>query len=351
MHTCTALDPFSKIGVLKNKIEGIRTASVKDIPIIMDELTFGLLNTSSLLNYSNAIFQLELSSFPDSSWGLSLTIISTILLVIGVIANTIVIILVLARNELRTPTFTVIACLSVADLLCLCSRYVVGIYATKHFMGYQAVLMYATITFYFLHSANFHIVLIAYLRYVFITKPLESVKITTKSVLKMSGGVWFAGILTGSLYCLRIVLELHDNITFKDGSVLEIIFCIYVTFVLFLLIVVLHIIKIFKLKNTGHLSSGQHSSISRKMSLMIFIIIVIYLLSTTPILVGIILYFICISIDYSIAVCPISFYYYAVSVSSLCLLLNNAVNPLIYFFFSPPSLKALRRIKQFCTKS
>ncbi|XP_056001312.1 allatostatin-A receptor-like [Ostrea edulis] len=316
----------------------------------MDELTFGLPNTSSLLNYSNATVQPALETISDSLWAL-ITIISTIFLVIGVIGNTIVIILVSTRKGLRTPTFTAIACLSVADLLCVCSRYVFTINGIRNVMGYQFWNMYITVTFYFLHGANFHIVLIAYLRYVFITKPLQSVKITTKSVLKMSGGVWFAGILTGSLYCLMILLEMHDNITAKDGSVLEMIFCIYVTFVPFLLIVVLHIIKIFKLNKTGHLSSGQHLSISKKMSLMIFIIIVIYLLSTTPMLTGIIIYFLCISIDFKPAVCHIFFSYYTVSVVSLCLLLNNAVNPLIYFFFSPPSLKVLHRIKQCCTKS
>ncbi|XP_056001310.1 thyrotropin-releasing hormone receptor-like [Ostrea edulis] len=318
----------------------------------MDELTFTVSpNTSSLLNYSNATFQPALETFSDSSWGLSITIISTILLVIGVAGNTIIIILVSTRKELRTPTFTAIACLSVADLLCLCSRYVYTINAIKHFMEYQAWSMYGTVTFYFLHSANFHIMLIAYLRYVFITKPLRSVNITTKSVLKMSGGVWFAGILTGSLYCLTIVLELYENITVEHSSVLQVIFYIYVTFVPFLLIVVLHIIKIFKLNKMGHLSTGKHLSISRKMSLMLFIVILIYILSTTPMLATMILYLICMSIDYRLAVCQISFFYYTVSVVSLCLLLNNAVNPLVYFFFSPPSLKVLRRIKQCCTKS
>ncbi|XP_048742860.2 thyrotropin-releasing hormone receptor-like [Ostrea edulis] len=318
-----------------------------DVPA---ELTFGLPNASSLLNCSNATFQPASETISDSSWAL-ITIISTILLVIGVIGNTIVIIVVSTRKKLRTPTFTAIACLSVADFLCLCSRYVFTINGNRYVMGYQFLNIYATVTFYFLHSANFHIVLITYLRYVFITKPLQSVTITTKSVLKMSGGVWFAGILTGSLYCLRIVLELHDNITAKDGYVFEIISGIYVTFVPFLLIVVLHIMKIFKLKKTGHLSSGQHSSISRKMSLMIFIIIVIYLLSTIPILTGVILYFTCIFIDFRLAVCHILFCYHPEHVVSMCLLLNNAVNPLIYFFFSPPSLKVLRRIKQCCTKS
>ncbi|XP_056001284.1 uncharacterized protein LOC125656214 [Ostrea edulis] len=218
-------------------------------------------------------------------------------------------------------------------------------------MGEQAWNMYGTVTFYFLHSANFHIVLIAYLRYVFITKPLQSVKITTKSVLKMSGGVWFAGILTGSLYCFRIIMELHENITAKNSVLIELIFGIYIAFVPFLFIVVLHIIKIFKLKKTSYLSPEQPSSISRKMSLMLFVIIVIYLLSTIPLLANMILHLICFLIDFRLTECQFFFFYHNISVTSLFLLLNNAVNPLIYFFFSPPSLKVLRRIKQCCTKS
>jgi hypothetical protein len=236
-------------------------------------------------------------------------------------------------------------------LLCLCSRYVHTINCMQKVMGYQVWTTYGIITFYFLHSANFHIVLIAYLRYLLITNPLQSVQITIKSVLKMSGGVWFAGIITGSLYCLKIMMELHDKITVKYSNLFELVFCIYVTFVPLSLIVVLHISKIFKLRAMRVLSPERPSSISRKMSLMIFVIIVIYILSTTPPLINMVLHLICFLIDFRVAECQFFFFYYNISIVSLCLLLNNAVNPLIYFFFSPASLNFFGRIKPCCRKS
>jgi hypothetical protein len=149
---------------------------------------------SSALNVSTVEIKRDLTNIVDSWWILPFIILTTIVLIIGVVDNTIVIIVVSKRKGLHTPTFTAIACLSVADLRSLCTRYMKIIDRLKCFMGYQIWVMYPTVTFYFLLSANFHVVLIAYLRYVFIINPLQSLKITTKSVLQMSGRVWLAGV-------------------------------------------------------------------------------------------------------------------------------------------------------------
>jgi hypothetical protein len=282
-------------------------------------------------------------------FGLPVTTISTILLVMGVVGNAIVIIAVSTRKVLHTPTFSAIACLSVADLLCLCSRYVHTINDMHSVMGNQGWYMYSIVTFYFLHSANFHIVLLAYLRYAFLAKPLQSLNITTKSVLKMSGGVWLVGILVGSLYGFG-TMYLEGYSTYLS-FVFEITFGIYITFVPFLLIVVLHVLKIVKLRQMRYLSQEQPLSITSKMSAMLFILIVTYILSTIPVIVNMILHLVCFLIDFRVTQCQFFFSYYNISVTALFLLLNNALNPLIYFFFSPPSLIVYRRFTQCCKMS
>jgi hypothetical protein len=269
-----------------------------------------------------------------------------------VLGNIAVIIVVSTKKTLHTPTFTAIACLSVADLLCSCARSV-QMFSNMHVViGYQEWYkhMLGEIRVYTIHSANFHIVLIAYLRYVFIAKPLQSLTITTKHVLKMSGGVWAVGILAVVWHSLEIILRNQRDITYVN-YLFEIILGIYIIFVPLLLLAVLHVMKIFKLRQRGQLSREQPSSISTQMSLMLFVLIVIYVLSTFPALVSVVLQLVCFLIENRIYECQLFSSYYNIAIVALCLLLNNSINPVIYFFFSPPCRNLFRRLTQCCRKS
>jgi amino acid transporter len=139
-------------------------------------------------------------------------------------------------------------------------------------------------------------------------------------------------------------------ISFEHTIWIEIVFGIFVFFVPFLLIVVFHMMKIFKLKKKEYFSPQQLSPLSRRLSLVSFAVILIYILSTFPMLAYQILFLICYRIDFNVTECQ-SLYDYTVSIVSLCLLLNNAINPLIYFFFIPQNLKFCKRIKHCCEKS
>jgi hypothetical protein len=163
--------------------------------------------------------------------------------------------------------------------------------------------MYTIVTFYFLNSANFHIVLIAYLRYVFLSKPLQSLTITTKRVLKMSGGVWLIGLLVSSLYGFRVLYIQEDGnyLIFEN----DVTFAIYVMFVPILFVVVLHVLKIVKLRQIRYMSPGQPSSITSKISAMLFVLLVTYIVSTSPAMFNLILHLVCFLTDYRGTLCQV----------------------------------------------
>jgi hypothetical protein len=320
--------------------------------LLTELISTGLSNTTSLPGASFAEAHQNITNTSEWSGFVPDIPITMPLVGIGVVGNVIVIILVSSRRELHTPTYTAIACLSVADLFCMCSR-IVHMMSNMHIVaGNQTWYMYmlAEIRFYTFHSANYHIVLIAYLRYVFIVRPLQSLTVTTKRVLKMSGGVWLAGILAVSLHSTGIILMQQREIIYV-GYLYEMIFAIYVTFVPLLLLAVLHVRKIFKLRQRGYLSQEQPSSISRKMSVMLFVLIAIYVVSSLPPLGSVVLQLVCFLIDYRVAECQLFSSRYSVPIVALCLLLNNSVNPVIYFFFSTPCRNVFRRLAQCCRKS
>ncbi|XP_062590139.1 melanocortin receptor 5-like isoform X2 [Saccostrea cucullata] len=305
-------------------------------------------------NYNNSVLELENNvtyNTPrnnDVSTEFLVTLIVAILILItGVIGNSFTIMFVIVKRNLHTPTYTVIACFGIADLLASCSRFVLHLDQYFEFLDPMDITVYGIITMFFLHAANFHVVLFAYLRCAFISTPLQSIGITCQKVLKISIVIWIVCGVVTSVYGTIMIFEIKSIIALEDSLFTEIIFWSYTYFLPLFLIVYFHVTKIKTVRQHRSETTRTpcYTHMSKSMSFMFIIIIAIFVISTTPSYVHVIIQYICWKENYQFNICihypfPLSY-----SISYICVMLNNCINPLIYFIFSPPARKFLNRCR------
>ncbi|XP_052694949.1 C-C chemokine receptor type 1-like [Crassostrea angulata] len=268
-----------------------------------------------------------------------IVIAASILFCIGLIGNSITVCFVAVSKRLHAPTYVLIGCLAVSDVLASVTRYV-QIFYKSLFNESSHLYIYEIFTFLFIHSAFFHMVLVSYVRFVFLVNPLHSLKLTCKRILWMSFAIWISSVVVSIGYGTFKVLDLINIISFETAVFAEVGFGLYISGLPFIIVVVFNVRKLYYLYNQTALV--RRNKIANSMSLMFWIIIVIYLLSTIYPLIYTINYALLNSslLDLSVDLVHDMF--------SFSLLVNTCLNPLIYFMFSPPVLRFLTRLKKCC---
>ena len=258
-------------------------------------------------------------------------VFGTILFIIGFVGNFVTVTFIVSSKTLHTPTYVTICCLAVSD----------GLSSVSRFIFLLPVISWLIPTFgsLFLHSAQFHMTLVSYVRDVFLAKPLKSLEIDNKSILKLSGTIWICSLIIGVGYGISFFSD--QNV----GSWMEFFFGLYIFVVPFVLVVYFHIKKMYYLYNLPSLGTGNNQITSR-LSRIFLVIISIYLASVLyPLLYTVIVLVFGLRSDV--------FLYFSVFDSNmfhLFLLFNNCINPLIYFMASPVCLRLLTRAqKHVCT--
>ncbi|XP_052692599.1 olfactory receptor 2M7-like [Crassostrea angulata] len=263
-------------------------------------------------------------------------IAASVLVCIGLFGNSITVCFVAVSKRLHTPTYVLIGCLAVSDVLASVTRYV-KIFDRYVFKEYSHACIYVIFTFLFLHSAFFHMVLVSYVRFVFITNPLRSLNLTCKRILWMSLAVWIISVVVSIGYGTFKVLDLMQMISSETAVSAEVGFVMYVCGFPFIIVVVFNVQKLYYLYNQT--ANVRRTRIANLMSVMFSIIIVIYLLSTIYPLIYV--------IEFGLLKCSLSDIHKDLvhDMFSFSLLVNTCLNPLIYFMFSPPVLRVLSRLK------
>ncbi|XP_052692615.1 melanocyte-stimulating hormone receptor-like, partial [Crassostrea angulata] len=260
-----------------------------------------------------------------------IVIAASILFCIGLIGNSITVCFVSVSKRLHTPTYVLIGCLAVSDVLASVTRYV-QIFYESLFYEYYHLYIYEIFTFLFINSAFFHMVLVSYVRFVFIANPLHSLNLTCKRILWMSFAIWISSVVVSIGYGAFKVLELMNIISFETAVLAEIGFGLYVSGIPFIIVIIFNVRKLYYLYNQT--ASVRRTRIANSMSLMFWIIIVIYLLSTIYPLFYVIDY--AVLKERSLLNRRLDF---VQNMFSFSLLVNSCLNPLIYFMFSPPVLR------------
>ncbi|XP_052692361.1 melanocyte-stimulating hormone receptor-like [Crassostrea angulata] len=269
-----------------------------------------------------------------------IVIAASILFCIGLIGNSITVCFVAVSKRLHTPTYVLIGCLAVSDVLASVTRYV-QIFYESLFYEYYHLYIYEIFTFLFINSAFFHMVLVSYVRFVFIANPLHSLNLTCKRILWMSFAIWISSVVVSIGYGAFKVLDLMNIISFETAVLAEIGFGLYVSGIPFIIVIIFNVRKLYYLYNQT--ASVRRTRIANSMSLMFWIIIVIYLLSTIYPLFYVIDY--AVLKERSLLNRRLDF---VQNMFSFSLLVNSCLNPLIYFMFSPPVLRLLSRLRKCC---
>lgn len=123
----------------------------------------------------------------------------------------------------------------------------------------------------------------------------------------------------------------------------------------FLFITFFHIRKVMKMGHSVISGTDSATKIKMSMSMMLIIISIVYLLSSLyPLFFFIVSYFICVKTKYRSEFCSGFFYHdeyeWFVYLSPFCLLLNNCINPLIYFMFSPLMCRMYSSVRRLITR-
>lgn len=168
-------------------------------------------------------------------------IAASTLICIGFIGNLITMGFIAVSKQLHTPTYVTIGCLAVADVLASVTRYVLIL--SKSFDSFfkdNSQSIYEIFTFLFIHSAFFHMALLTYVRFVFITNPLQSLKMTCTTILFMSCAVWMSSIAILLGYGVSYFLTLKSVISVETRNWCEIEFALYVAGIPFIVHVVIY---------------------------------------------------------------------------------------------------------------
>lgn len=245
-------------------------------------------------------------------------IIASVICIVGFLGNSATIVSFLVQKKVQTPTYTGIFCSSIADLTALLSRYLVIYYIImaptmtiddKFLFGISALTQM---------SSNLHVLIIAIIRYIYVSKPFYSLTFPYSKVMWMSFGVWVTSILIAALYTFHLYLFEQNFMSESQSVVVEIFMTSVPFFVSLIPIIILHVLNIVRLRK-GLSQSNVH--VSKTMLMILAAIIIIFLVANTPAIIFNLLYLYAIQTQL--------FWF-----GQNFLMLSNCSNPFVYVFYS-----------------
>lgn len=255
---------------------------------------------------------------------LILLCVSTVIVVIGVLGNSLTIGLIVCEKKFHTPTYVAIACLSFSDMTALTFSY---LFKCVYPFSMVSFVVLSGISISCLHVSTCHVVLFAILRYLIVAHPLWSRRhVRIKAVLITSLFLWMYGVTYGVFHLMVLEKSSSRSVTIAVDRTLEII--VPLAFIL-----VFHCLKI------RHLKRSETPLISRQANRMFKVTSVIacaYFVTMTPIWTVVIL----IALD-TFGEEPPGYMSIIFTISVLIYLLNFVIDPFIYFVFTPKFRKQI----------
>jgi hypothetical protein len=266
-----------------------------------------------------------------------MVIVSTL----GIISNIILIAQITRDKKLHIPTFVVIACLSVADLLfsvsiCIWSIAIssdgISIW-TSYFQIDNETIFPGLLDFLFwvLYCSSIaHVALLSGIRYVTLVHPMKArVWITNRRVVLTSVLIWITSVVcSGSILVAQAVVKQEFTVLLAGSSFLIISW--YVT--TFAITCVLHVLKVRNLRESPSLPDQA----VRRISITVTMVITTFVILLMPHIIGR-----CIQVYtlYALGELSPGYIYYWFDSLIWCGLILSTVscscNPVIYAFFSP----------------
>lgn len=239
-------------------------------------------NISLSSELPSSIFGNQSSGDTDSTVPQISFIIASVISIVGFLGNSATIISFLIQKKVQTPTYTGIFCSSIADVTALLLRYLVIFYtvmAPTMSIDYKYLFGMSALTH---MSSNFHVLIIAIIRFIYVSKPFYSLTFQYSKVLYMSLGVWITSILIAALYTFNVYLYEQNLMSLSQSVVVEIFMTSLPFFVSLIPIIILHVLNIVSLRK-GLSQSNNH--VSKTMSMVLAAIIIIFIVANTPVFI------------------------------------------------------------------
>ena len=295
-------------------------------------------NRFSTMNFSTTEQQLHfvlwtacdrplLRFFGPYTW---IKVLALFMVIVGLIGNTLTVTVVACRKEMRTPTYTMIACLAVTDAVSLMMWYT-ELYTNTWYWMSKCFRVKIRGPYFDVHTVlNFaksnaatHLCLFALIRYIAVVHPLTfQQSVTPKRVILLSVIGWLVIFIF-----VMIIAFISDNVEassrYKVRLLLDVLYFIVPTTIF----LTFHCLKVRALRR----SPSLHNNVEHRMNIIVIIILSIFVLVAleTPLIRLLILF------D--------AMNFYVRGVGNLLFLFNCANNPVIYFI--PTFLKLVRHLQ------
>ncbi|XP_061195498.1 type-1 angiotensin II receptor-like [Saccostrea echinata] len=216
--------------------------------------------------------------FQKSIVGLSL-----ILGLLGFLGNVVTISKILCDKKLHTPTYVAIGCLAFPDTLNIVTLYLtkfsnLALYAAQKYVFFGSIFEFITVNFLFetiAYSSSSHIIFLSIIRYLLTVHPLRSkVRITASFVMCCSVVVWILCLVPSTLTLLMILWSGRYSI---DKMRITSIPFVLMRVALCGLIPICVIIALHLLKMKALRKSSVTNSISKRMDVIISIILSVFI--------------------------------------------------------------------------
>ena len=258
-----------------------------------------------------------------------------IITALGFLGNAVTVAVISCWKELHTPTFTMIACLAVSDAYSL----------LQHFVWHYTFLFNGPYIYYCLDrkmyiiarnlfifvgrlNAGFQLCLLAFFRYIAVVHPLKfRTYFSPKKVIFTSFIGWVIVVIFSTVITVILTIESQIFDTWKQYLDFRRSISFLNVIIPTLLFITFHCLKMRALRRSPLLNMNT----SRKMSVVIFFIILIYVSSSASIALG-----------------QLEIQFFG-NINTLAFIISCAINPFIYFLASAPMVRLYRRLFPFCS--
>lgn len=265
----------------------------------------------------------------------SIVILATCVSLVGIIANGAVLATIFRTRRLHKPVFMGFAALALADFLYLIfNTFLVHLHwffpDNKGSETAANVLSVIVVTSAF--SSASHVTFLSVQQYFMIAHPLSSLaKQTNRTVFIASLTVWIVCTIPSSFYIYAVRIS-NDPVL---GRLVNFSVTIIVTFLPIIIILICHFLKLKALRESV---MNNRQSTRDRMSKVVSVVILTYLLTTLPINIHD-----TIKLAGKIELSTVYFIIYRIAF--ILLHLNFTINPFIYFLFTPQCRRILMMVK------
>lgn len=258
----------------------------------------------------------------------SVVVIITLVSIPGAMANALVCVRVGMDPRLRSPTFTALAALALADFLFIVLKYNSIVVLHFFYDGFTYTPIYLLVTDALANvcgaSSAYHVVLLYSFRYFKLVYPLKGyLWFTVKKIIGISCCVWLGCAFFISAYVgiVYFMANSHSDLAFAFNIVTTIVMALFPL----LIILLLHFMKTSKLRKS---IAATRADVTRVMSRMVTAIVIVYIITTTPANIRDI---VVLGTDQQLDSTGFSVFE---EICRVLMFVNFAANPFIYLWFS-----------------